>query len=212
MKRLASLEYLDVAGRSGEVRISRRDVDRLPGYVVCGPHSVLGETWERIKDAGAQPAGAAVWSALRIEAGLPIWGIDLTDENLAQEAGRTASAISFTKGCYLGQEPIARLDAMGHVNRELRSLRITGEAIPSPGARVFADAASSAAVGGGQGSAGRDVLWQRWLGGVGPGSFQRVNTRAARPGTLSQAGTTPVPRDRLLGSGRRAGDTSPPTH
>ena len=78
---------------------------------------------------------------------MPVYGVDLTDENLAQEAGRTASAISFTKGCYLGQEPIARIDAMGHVNRELRSLRIAGEAIPSAGARVFSDAAASAAVG-----------------------------------------------------------------
>jgi tRNA-modifying protein YgfZ len=145
--RLAPLEHLDVAGPSGPIRVSRRDIDRLPGYVVCGPHAVLGETWQKIQDAGARPAGAAAWSALRIEAGLPIYGVDLTDENLAQEAGRSASAISFTKGCYLGQEPIARLDAMGHVNRELRSLRVAGEAIPSPGARIFSDAAGSVAVG-----------------------------------------------------------------
>jgi len=147
VRRLAPVEHLDVPGLTGAIRISRRDVDHLPTYVVCGPRAVLGEVWEQIKDAGARPAGAAIWSALRIEAGLPIWGVDLTDENLAQEAGRSASAISFTKGCYLGQEPIARLDAMGHVNRELRSLRVAGEAIPSPGARVFSDAAGSVAVG-----------------------------------------------------------------
>lgn len=144
---LAPRQHLEVASPSGSFRISRRELESLPAYVLCGPRALLGGIWGEIKDAGARPAGALTWSALRIEAGLPIWGVDLTDENLAQEAGRTASAISFTKGCYLGQEPIARLDAMGHVNRELRSLRITGDAIPSPGARVFADAAGSSAVG-----------------------------------------------------------------
>lgn len=60
----------------------------------------------------------------RIAAGLPRMGVDLNEDNLAQEAARTTTAISFTKGCYLGQEPIARLDALGHTNRELRRLRI----------------------------------------------------------------------------------------
>ena len=46
-------------------------------------------------------------------------GIDLTEDNLAPEGGRNTRAISYTKGCYLGQEPIARLDALGHVNRQL---------------------------------------------------------------------------------------------
>ncbi|MBX3447972.1 MAG: hypothetical protein KF777_00345 [Planctomycetaceae bacterium] len=60
----------------------------------------------------------------RIVAGIPRMGDDLTEDNLAQESARTATAISFMKGCYLGQEPIARLDALGHTNRELRRLRI----------------------------------------------------------------------------------------
>ena len=74
-----------------------------------------------------KPAGSEVWTALRIEAGLSVYGVDISEENLAQEVGLMITAISFTKGCYLGQEPIARIDALGHVNRELRSLRITGE-------------------------------------------------------------------------------------
>ncbi len=188
VRRLAPLQHLDVAGPSGAVRVSRRDVDRLPAYVVCGPHAVLGETWEQIKEAGARPAGATVWSALRIEAGLPIWGVDLTDENLAQEAGRSASAISFTKGCYLGQEPIARLDAMGHVNRELRSLRVAGEAIPSPGARVFSDAAGSAAVGAVTSAA-------MSCGGASPVALALVRSSVSAPGSqvFIEVGPTLVP-------------------
>ncbi|HET6327224.1 MAG TPA: glycine cleavage T C-terminal barrel domain-containing protein [Planctomycetaceae bacterium] len=144
---LGPWQHIEAEGEFGQTRISRRDVGGQSANVVGAPRAALGAIWDVLSRAGARPAGSAVWSALRIEAGLPIWGVDLTDENLAQEAGRTPSAISFTKGCYLGQEPIARIDAMGHVNRELRSLRISGEAIPSPGARIFSDAAGSAAVG-----------------------------------------------------------------
>jgi folate-binding protein YgfZ len=98
-------------------------------------------------DAGIRPAGADVWTAIRIEAGLPLYGVDITDDNLAQEVGRTKSAISFTKGCYLGQEPIARIDAMGHVNRELRGLRLSSGPIPAAGSSVFADPSGTQVIG-----------------------------------------------------------------
>lgn len=54
--------------------------------------------------------------AARIRTGIPIYGDDVTDENLAQEVNRDQQTISFTKGCYLGQEPIARIDALGNVH------------------------------------------------------------------------------------------------
>jgi folate-binding protein YgfZ len=144
---LAVSAHVDVETAMGPTRIARRDVGSGPAYVVGAPGASLGQLWEAVSASGASPAGTIAWEALRIEAGLPIFGVDLTDENLAQEAGRTQSAISFTKGCYLGQEPIARLDAMGHVNRELRSLRIESACVPPPGARVFSDADRSTVVG-----------------------------------------------------------------
>ncbi|TWT30585.1 CAF17-like 4Fe-4S cluster assembly/insertion protein YgfZ [Blastopirellula retiformator] len=70
--------------------------------------------------------------ALRVEAGFPFYGRDLTIDNLCQEAARDALAISFTKGCYLGQETIARIDALGHVNRRLLGVKFAAE--PSPDA------------------------------------------------------------------------------
>jgi tRNA-modifying protein YgfZ len=145
--RLGPLESVEVDCAPGPVRVSRRDVAAQVAYVVCARREALGELWRVLCDSGARPAGSAAWSALRIEAGLPVYGVDLSGENLAQEAGRTSSAISFTKGCYLGQEPIARIDAMGHVNRELRSLRIAGDTIPPAGARIFVGGADSAPVG-----------------------------------------------------------------
>jgi folate-binding protein YgfZ len=62
--------------------------------------------------------------------------LDLSDEHLAPEAARTETAISFTKGCYLGQEPIARIDALGHINRELCRLKVESDTIPESGDEV----------------------------------------------------------------------------
>ena len=61
-------------------------------------------------------------NALRIEAGTPVFGKDVTEKNLPQEIGRDDRAISFVKGCYLGQETVARIDALGHVNQVLKGL------------------------------------------------------------------------------------------
>ncbi len=69
---------------------------------------------------------------------MPLYGQDISEDNLAQEVARSKQAISFTKGCYLGQEPIARIDAMGHVNRELRRLRIVSDRVPEPGTTILA--------------------------------------------------------------------------
>lgn len=86
------------------------------------------------------------YAAFRIDAGTPLYGTDLSDEHLAQEADRTEQAISFKKGCYLGQEPIARLDALGHVNRMLRVVEFEGPLVPEAGDRVI-DAESGADLG-----------------------------------------------------------------
>ena len=63
----------------------------------------------------------------RIEAGTPLFKVDFDDSNLPQEVGRDAEAISFTKGCYLGQETVARIDALGHVNQRIVGVQFTGQ-------------------------------------------------------------------------------------
>lgn len=63
------------------------------------------------------------WESLRIEAGFPLYGVDITIENLPQEVCRNLQAINFNKGCYLGQETVARIDAIGHVNWHLVGLK-----------------------------------------------------------------------------------------
>ncbi len=87
---------------------------------------------------GAVSCDAAIVDAARIEAGFPLFGTDITDENLPQEIGRNKQAISFTKGCYLGQETVARIDAMGHVNRLLARVKFASADIPASGTELFA--------------------------------------------------------------------------
>jgi tRNA-modifying protein YgfZ len=73
------------------------------------------------------------FETVRIEAGMPLFGVDFDDRNLPQEVGRNDEAISFTKGCYLGQETVARIDALGHVNQQLVGVQFGGEAVPDKG-------------------------------------------------------------------------------
>lgn len=91
-----------------------------------------------LASAGAVSCEPDMVEALRIEAGFPLFGIDITEDNLPQEIGRNKQAISFTKGCYLGQETVARIDALGHVNRLLAGVKFTSVEIPSAGAELFA--------------------------------------------------------------------------
>ena len=89
------------------------------------------------RDLGLVEAGPVVFEVLRIEAGTPVFGKDITEKNLPQEIGRDARAINFVKGCYLGQETVARLDALGHVNQILRGLVFEpGSACPPAGAAL----------------------------------------------------------------------------
>ena len=85
---------------------------------------------------GCVIAGRLAFEAARIEAGLPQYGIDFNEENLPQEVGRDREAVSFTKGCYLGQETVARIDALGHVNQRLVGVRFFRRDVPSGGTEL----------------------------------------------------------------------------
>ncbi|MCH9649749.1 MAG: hypothetical protein K0U98_16035 [Deltaproteobacteria bacterium] len=85
-----------------------------------------------------QPVGFEALNRVRIEAGIPWFGADFGPENLPQETGLD-QAINFTKGCYLGQEIIARLHYRGQISRGLRRLKIEAEAPPAAGTELFLD-------------------------------------------------------------------------
>jgi folate-binding protein YgfZ len=125
-----------VAGQA--VRLVRARDLPVPGLVLHVADAEAAAVREALLATGASPLEAAALDALRVEAGRPWYGRDVTDENLLHETGLVAECCSFSKGCYLGQEVIARLDARGgHVNKRMRGLRLT--AATSDGARVTAD-------------------------------------------------------------------------
>lgn len=73
----------------------------------------------------------------RVMAGEPVFGVDVDESTIPQETGLVEAAVSFTKGCYLGQELVARIDSRGHVNRHLARIELEAGVAPPPGAAVW---------------------------------------------------------------------------
>ncbi len=108
-------------------------VTPLAGATLIFPEAREEAVSARLRKAGGVVAwDEAAFEWLRIEAGTPVFGRDISLENLPQEIDRNERAISFQKGCYLGQETVARLDALGHVNKILRGLVLEGDQAHDP--------------------------------------------------------------------------------
>jgi len=110
-----------------------------PFWQVVSLSEPTGRLWSAIRQLGARPCGSLAAEAVRIERGEPEYGLDITVENLAQEVGRCDTAISTSKGCYLGQEVVARIDSRGHVNRRLAGLIFSTDQVPVQAMDVYAD-------------------------------------------------------------------------
>jgi folate-binding protein YgfZ len=82
-------------------------------------------------------AGALAATAVRVEVGEPMMGRDVDESTIPQEAGPVDDAVDFTKGCYLGQELVARIDSRGHVNRRLCGVVVTTNVVPPEGAELM---------------------------------------------------------------------------
>lgn len=95
---------------------------------------------QRRQTLRGRPVGWAAYNTARIEAGTPLFHIDFGPDSLPAETGLLEQAVSFTKGCYLGQEIVARMKHLGHPRRVLVGLRTNADALPITGAQVFAAA------------------------------------------------------------------------
>ncbi len=120
------------------VRLVRESPAGLPGITILGERADAGAVAAAMTAAAGSRSievlAPSAYEALRIEAGTPVFGKDVTEKNLPQEFGRDDQAISFVKGCYLGQETVARIDALGHVNQFLKGLALrAGHALPATG-------------------------------------------------------------------------------
>ena len=119
------------------VRVSEIEAD---GFEIFLPAHLEKPLREKLLANGAIPGSTQSWDTARIEAGRPEWGIDMTDATLPQEANLDAlGAISYTKGCYTGQETVARVHFRGHVNRFLRRLHFVSASIPPTNAELTDD-------------------------------------------------------------------------
>ena len=135
--------YANVNAAIGTVPIvvSRAPDIGVDGYDLFVPFEIFDIVWRAALAAGASPAGLGAWEIARVEAGRPEWGIDIDDTTIPQEANfDDFDAISYTKGCYIGQEVVARVHFRGHVNRHLRGVRAASFDAPPTGAQLFDDA------------------------------------------------------------------------
>lgn len=128
----------------GELYLTNQPRTGSAGFDLFAPTAALPALWERLL-AAARPVGgcAAGWQALelaRLEAGIPRYGADMDETNLPLEAGLENRAVSFAKGCYIGQEVIARIRTYGQVTKALRGLRLAEDlsTLPAKGAKLFA--------------------------------------------------------------------------
>jgi folate-binding protein YgfZ len=114
-----------------------------PGFDLFVPTDSLGAVADKLIAAAKSLGGRACgWEALeiaRIEAGIPRFGVDMDESNLPLEAGIESRAVSYKKGCYIGQEVINRIHSIGHVNKELRRLRLADDLKnpPAKGDKLF---------------------------------------------------------------------------
>jgi tRNA-modifying protein YgfZ len=146
LKSLDPFSHLQLAFEDATIMVVRTPEIAAECYDVICPVSVADSLRAGFLSAGAEPGGKDLWTVLRIEAGRPEWGSDMNETTLPQEALLDElGAISFTKGCYIGQEVVARIHFRGHVNKLLRKLRFVTSSLPQRGAAVVDD--SGAVVG-----------------------------------------------------------------
>ncbi|MDQ3243196.1 MAG: hypothetical protein M3Q09_05685 [Gemmatimonadota bacterium] len=132
--------YGHLSGGEGDTRVMvvRVAEVEVEGYEIFGLRAGEMVLRDGLLSAGAITGTPRAWDIARIEAGRPEWGIDINDSTIPQEANfDSLGAISYTKGCYTGQETVARVHFRGHVNRFLRRLHFVSATVPPANAQLI---------------------------------------------------------------------------
>jgi len=120
-------------------RIIRRSPG-APGFEVIVAREHIESAWDAllaaVRTQGGGPIGYSTLSTLRLEAGIPWFGYDFDETVIPHEAGLENSHISYSKGCYTGQEIVERVRSRGHVNRLRAGIEFDGTAAPEPGTKL----------------------------------------------------------------------------
>jgi folate-binding protein YgfZ len=182
------------AAGGGAIRVVRENRTGVPGFDVRCPSSLSEEVRRVFLSAGARTAAEAELESLRIAAGIPRWGAELTESVLPDEAGlRERGFVAENKGCYVGQEIVARIRTYGHVNRRLVRLEVAG-GVPKPGERILFEneecgAVTSATASGAPNAALALAYLKRGRGDVGTSltisSFAGTLSASVLPGPLA---------------------------
>ena len=134
----AELFSLDNAVGTIPCRIVKRSPGGVAGAEFVVARGQLAALWQILLEAarkqGGGPAGYTALSGQRLELGAPWFSYDFGEKQIPHEAGLENSHISYTKGCYTGQEIVERVRSRGHVNRRRVSLLFSGDAVPQAGA------------------------------------------------------------------------------
>lgn len=134
------LRWVKTTLPEGELYLARNDRYGVFGCDLFVPTAAVAEIAGRCEQAGARRVGREACETARIENAIPRFGVDMDESNLAPETGIQNRAISYSKGCYIGQEVIARIRTYGQVAKALRLLRLElgkdGEALPSRGTKL----------------------------------------------------------------------------
>lgn len=131
----------------GACRVVRADWVTMPGIDIVGPRQEVQVARDVLLRSGMDPFGPGEYEVARIEAAVPRLGVDIDERTIPQEAFLERDAVSFTKGCFLGQELVCRIDTRGHVNRHLRRIDVTGAKAPVTGDAVVLDGREVGVVG-----------------------------------------------------------------
>ena len=115
-----------VGGREIGVQVCRGFGEVVPRFALWVETDRIGDLWKELSIAGATPVGAQALEVLRVVEGAAAYGVDIQSRDLAQETSLDR-ALSFTKGCYLGQEIVERVRSRGQVHRHLRHLELIGD-------------------------------------------------------------------------------------
>jgi folate-binding protein YgfZ len=143
---LSTLEHRTIPRSSGDWVVVRRDRTGCDGYDLWVPAGEVSDLWPRWLESGRiPPVGLQALNWLRTEAGIPWYGVDMDEKTLPMEMGLD-HAISMTKGCYRGQEIVARITHRGHLDRRLGAITIRHQDIPAGGAEVFSGGSKIGAI------------------------------------------------------------------
>ncbi|MCI0487482.1 MAG: aminomethyltransferase family protein [Blastocatellia bacterium] len=139
---LAEHEWIKTIIAGQHVMVVRASHTGELGYDILVPADGLKDVWDFLLLKGSfhsiVPFGLDALDSLRIEAGIPVYGVDVDESNMMLEVG-LADAVSYKKGCYTGQEAVAMATYRGHISKKLTGLTLTGDKAPSPGDKVSKD-------------------------------------------------------------------------